>query len=126
MGQVIQLPTQHKRTFSIEKRNNLIGRSDGNNVILLGDRTISRQHAVIGYDRAIHRYFVTDCKSQNGTAVNGRPVKGTMLLNHGDEVRFGCTNLVFWTGTGRAWLETPDAQPVTKDSSIEEEKVPTY
>lgn len=61
-----------------------IGREDENDIVI-HDRRISRQHAVI--ERANDRYFVRDCGSKNGTFVNGEPLQGSAALKDGDEIQ---------------------------------------
>lgn len=61
-----------------------IGRDEDNDVVL-SDRRVSRQHAVI--ERKGDRYHIRDCGSKNGTFVNGTLLQGPMALKDGDEIQ---------------------------------------
>ncbi|MFA5624592.1 MAG: FHA domain-containing protein [Bradymonadales bacterium] len=78
--------------FSLSESQNSIGRTE-DNYILLSDPSISRNHA------AIHNLGITsrltDLGSSNGTFVNGKRVKGDILLQSGDEIRFGNIRFIF-------------------------------
>ena len=68
-----------------------IGR-DGANQLCLIDPTVSRKHCTI---QQIGKQFeLVDLDSLSGTFVNGMPV-GRKLLDHGDTMRIGSTELVF-------------------------------
>ena len=60
--------------------------------IVLDDRTVSREHAVLVRRRA--GWYLQDLESQNGTLVNGQPVVTARLVD-GDEVCFGNVTAVF-------------------------------
>ncbi len=75
----------------LQGRRMWVGRGPGNDV-MLEDRTVSRQHAVLV--RRSSGWHVQDLKSQNNTLVNGECVQSARLLN-GDEVRFGAVVLTF-------------------------------
>lgn len=68
-----------------------IGRQSSNDILLL-DPKVSRQHAVVYIKEG--QVIVEDLSSQNGTFVNGRPVKRTTLSN-GDILRVGNVDLQF-------------------------------
>ena len=62
------------------------GRHDDNDFII-DDPNLSRRHALIeDYDGV---YFLSDCGSQNGTTLNGRPVSGPAQINNGDMIKLG-------------------------------------
>lgn len=61
-----------------------IGREEGNNVVI-PDRRVSRQHAVI--ERKGDRYYIRDCDSKNGTFVNGDLLQEPVPLKDGDEIQ---------------------------------------
>ena len=50
-------------------------------------RTSRERHAIIRYARG--RYYLVDLKSGPGTFVNGRRIRRTQRLKHGDVLRFG-------------------------------------
>lgn len=71
-----------------------IGRQrQGNDIVLSGDRCVSREHALVREEHG--HYTLFDRGSTTGTYVNGHPVKGPVLLHHGDEITMGQTRLRF-------------------------------
>lgn len=67
-----------------------VGRTPENE-IPIPDPAVSRRHARIHVaDDKVH---LTDLDSMNGTMVNGRPLKGSVVLGLGDKVRFGHATL---------------------------------
>ncbi len=71
--------------WPLVRASTVIGR--GNNAdLVLNEATISRAHALFGYEGS--RVFVQDLGSTNGTLVNGNPEART-LLTDGDELRMG-------------------------------------
>jgi signal transduction histidine kinase len=68
-----------------------IGRSSES--LPLTDLTISRRHAELTPDDG--RWYINDLESANGTFVNGKRVKGQLLLQPGDQIRTGATILMF-------------------------------
>lgn len=70
-----------------------VGRGDDNNFVL-PDRWISRNHAMLqGTDRG--QFYLIDLGSRNGTFVNGRRVSVPVILQDGDLITFGQTELRF-------------------------------
>jgi hypothetical protein len=73
-----------------------IGRIEGND-LLIDDKTVSKNHAVIMYERQspedipvpCNEFFILDLGSSNGTLVNNLPVIGAQKLKDGDIIRFG-------------------------------------
>ena len=59
---------------------------------LSADALISRRHAWLGYKDG--RWYISDMDSENGTLVNGTPVK-SQWLNSGDEIQIGNTRIRF-------------------------------
>ena len=87
-----------------------IGRAENNHLILLdADRSVSRWHARItsGPDGPAS---LSDLKSANGTAVNGRPVHGSVPLRSNDSITIGQFRLVF--------REEDDDAPFTIRTSV--------
>ena len=68
-----------------------IGRKSGN-TLSQADLSISRHHCTI--DFAADRFRITDHDSQNGTFVNGIPIKERTLF-HGDQIAVGISVFVF-------------------------------
>ncbi len=69
-----------------------IGRSP-NNQIMIAERHVSRQHAVISFRDGI--FMISDLGSANGTFVNGQPVEAPVALAENDVVRFGEVEFTF-------------------------------
>lgn len=69
-----------------------IGRAPDND-IFLDDPRVSRRHALI--ERLGTRFRLRDLNSDNGTFVNGEPVKGMVWIKPGDEIRIATIQLVF-------------------------------
>lgn len=55
--------------------------------VTLDEDTISRHHATISFDGAHH--LLTDEHSANGTFLNGKRVRASVEINHGDVIGFG-------------------------------------
>src|SRR5258707_7721586 len=53
----------------------------------VADASVADRHAIIRYKRG--RYYVSDLKSAGGTFLNGRRIRRTQPLKHGDNLRFG-------------------------------------
>ncbi|NJM75934.1 MAG: adenylate/guanylate cyclase domain-containing protein [Acaryochloridaceae cyanobacterium RU_4_10] len=70
-----------------------IGR-DPENVILLGDQWMSRNHALL-QKMETGEFYIIDLGSRNGTFVNHRRVNVPTAMRHGDWITFGQTNLQF-------------------------------
>ena len=78
-------------TYTISSDRFSIGRKSENS-LSQADLSISRHHCTI--DLAGDRFRITDHDSQNGTFVNGVPVKERTLF-HGDQVAVGVSVFVF-------------------------------
>jgi pSer/pThr/pTyr-binding forkhead associated (FHA) protein len=70
----------------------LVGRGAENGIRLDADTTVSNRHAVL--DSRTDGIWVEDSGSTNGTFVNGARVTSARLLQPGDVVRIGHTDLV--------------------------------
>lgn len=81
-----------------------IGTAPANDVVVTGDRTISRLHAVL--ERFPGGWCVRDLGSRNGTFVNGVRVLSDQALRAGDEIRVGATRIVFRAEEAEAGLAT--------------------
>lgn len=63
-----------------------LGREEDNEV-WLDDDTISRYHAELAWEK--NQVYVTDCDSLNGVILNGRRIRASMPVRHGDELEIG-------------------------------------
>jgi adenylate cyclase len=77
-----------------------VGRSDDNNLVL-PDRWISRNHAMIQVMET-GEFYLIDLGSRNGTFVNGRRVSVPVTLKDGDQLTFGQTELRFHCPSDRS------------------------
>ncbi|MDR7897159.1 FHA domain-containing protein [Thermosynechococcus sp. JY1332] len=71
-----------------------IGRSEDNSIVL-SDRWMSRNHAMI-QRMGQGEFYLIDLGSRNGTFVNGRRVSIPVALHNGDRITFGQTELDFF------------------------------
>lgn len=72
--------------------------SDLENDLVIAHRTVSRNHAILGYHAG--RYTIADLESTNGTFVNGRRIKQPVPIAPGDEISFGGAKFAMVGGTG--------------------------
>lgn len=86
-----------------------VGRSDDNNLVL-PDRWISRNHAMIQVMET-GEFYLIDLGSRNGSFINGRRVSVPVILTDGDHLTFGQTELQFCC---------PTANPSGTDGSLQE------
>lgn len=78
--------TGRTREIKVGARYFTIGRNPENN-LTISDANLSRQHALIEcFDNFAQ---ITDCGSQNGTAVNGVTIAGAIELRDGDIITLG-------------------------------------
>jgi|688.fasta_scaffold813017_1 pSer/pThr/pTyr-binding forkhead associated (FHA) protein len=106
-----------KRTgeeFNICRYATSIGREIGNDLVIVSDKTISRQHAQIQFKDG--RFLVQDLNSKNGTRVNGKKVVEMTMLKSGDEVSLGLTQMIF--------LLVPDRTNTERIPAVRTETMP--
>jgi pSer/pThr/pTyr-binding forkhead associated (FHA) protein len=72
---------------------NVVGRDDGLAVSLVGESSVSRQHARL--DKSGDDVRLTDLGSTNGTFVNGARISAETPLRVGDTVQFGAVSFRF-------------------------------
>lgn len=70
-----------------------VGRSRDNEVPLSLDKEISRRHAILKLES--DRYVIQDQNSLNGTFVNDERVEGVRVLQDGDKILVGITDIKF-------------------------------
>ena len=81
------------RTYAIGGSGALIGRGEDCAVMLLGDGSISRRHALIRSDG--RQVTVEDAGSTHGTYLSGRRVSAAVAIQRGDMIQVGQTLLRF-------------------------------
>lgn len=64
------------------------------NPIRLRDDEVSRMHATLHYDEASRAFVLTDCRSSNGTFVNGESIR-SRALSGGEQITVGRTAILF-------------------------------
>ncbi len=77
-----------------------VGRSEDNNVVL-SDRWISRNHAMV-QSMETGEFYLIDLGSRNGSFLNGRRVSIPVTLQNGDRLTFGQTELEFYCPVHRS------------------------
>ncbi|MBX3380328.1 MAG: FHA domain-containing protein [Phycisphaeraceae bacterium] len=73
-----------------------VGRDDTCTIQVL-DEQVSRKHLQIRFDPATKLHFAGDYRSANGVFVNGKQVLLDVILNDGDRIRIGNTNLIYFS-----------------------------
>lgn len=83
-------------TYVLPNEVNKLGRNPLTNNIVLTHQSISKDHALIEFDKN-RNAFISDMHSSNGTFVNGRKIPSTskIPLNQNDIVKFGKDNTVY-------------------------------
>lgn len=95
------------------------GRTADNAVAFPHDSNVSRYHAEI--EKRGDEYWLIDLGSSNGTSVDGKTVKGEMLLRDGDRIAFGGTSVVTIEFI-KDKTETPAAGVPANEPTANEEK----
>lgn len=75
-----------------------IGRSEDNNFVIK-DPWLSRNHAMLQYTEG-RNFYLIDLGSRNSSFINGRRVSIPVVLEDGDRVTLGRTELTFYCPTG--------------------------
>jgi FHA domain len=83
---IYDVETGEEERISLDSRRFTIGRLPEND-LTIDDANFSRRHAII--ETVDESITVSDCGSQNGTFVNGRPVLGAVRLRDRDVITFG-------------------------------------
>lgn len=80
------------RTYPLTAATTRIGRLADND-IMLDDVDVSRHHAVVSDTGT--SYVITDLRSANGVFVQGRRIRGSVVLADGDSIRISTHELIF-------------------------------
>ena len=86
-GEVVLIDVVSNRTYPINSPVSRFGRDISNDVVLTGDKSLSRFHFQVTIVN--NEYFVEDAGSRNGTFLNGAPVTAPKKLLNGDIVSAG-------------------------------------
>lgn len=82
--------------YPLGQRTNVVGRDEALPIQIL-DKHVSRKHMHIRFDKNDGRYYLLDMKSKHGVFVNDRKISSEVVLNDGDHIRIGETDLLFTT-----------------------------
>jgi hypothetical protein len=83
---------RQRRALLLEGDRLIVGSAPDCDVVV-GDTSVSRVHAML--HQLNGRWFIEDCDSRNGTAVNGQQLTSLHPLRPSDEVRLGRARVVF-------------------------------
>ncbi len=83
---------QTGQEFNLCRLSTSIGRAISCDIVL-SDKSVSRQHAVIFCMQ--DKFYVEDLSSTNGTTLNRQALTTRVALNSGDELRIGLNPLLF-------------------------------
>jgi serine phosphatase RsbU (regulator of sigma subunit) len=103
----IQSGSRRGKRLRISRDRLVIGRHPGCDIVL-ESAAVSRQHAEVTLSDG--EVWITDLRSRNGTAVNGRQVAERQRLQAGDEIMVGDLQLQFSAGPGNAAGDVIDAE----------------
>ncbi len=88
--------------FALDGDEVVLGRA-ADNAVSIPDTSVSRKHALVR--KTADGWAVSDLGSGNGTLINGEPVDDEVLLNDGDVITMGDTELRFSSGEAGAGAE---------------------
>jgi len=80
--------------YPLGHRTNVIGRDEALLIQIL-DKHVSRKHMQIRFDEKKEDYLALDMKSRHGVFINGSKISNEVVLNDGDEIHIGQTDLLF-------------------------------
>jgi len=92
VGKITLLSERSKKKVLLFKNLLTIGRNPDND-LQLSYPSISRNHAKISCKNK--QFCIQDCKSNNGTFVNGKIITGVSLLKNGDTIRISSIEMEF-------------------------------
>jgi pSer/pThr/pTyr-binding forkhead associated (FHA) protein len=107
---LLDLHTRHQ--FSLSRLATAIGRSIASDIVLL-DKMVSRQHAVIYYVKG--QFYLEDIGSTNGTLLNGKKVESRICLAPGDEIGVGISRLRFILTPAHC---PPGSAPIAQEDTV--------
>lgn len=109
----VQRPDGSVEDVALSKSPILVGRLKSNDIVILGDSAISREHCRFDVDSIKAELTVRDLGSSNGTFINGESVGALPIpMKTGDKVQVGSTLLVL----------SIDPPPVVQETKVPEEK----
>lgn len=97
----------NRRKYELGKKKSVkIGKKSDNDIVVVIDKTISRNHAEIQLTND-NQYLIKDLNSTNGTLINGMKVKEA-FLSQGDLIQVGETSIEFQTYDEKVQIEPSD------------------
>jgi len=93
----INRPGTAPEEFELSKSPVMVGRVKSNDIVIVGDTAVSREHCRFVQDPEGSSFIVEDLGSSNGTFVNGTSLKTKepVKLRGGDKVQVGSTLMIF-------------------------------
>jgi hypothetical protein len=92
----INRPGQKLEEFQLVKSPVLVGRVKSNDIVILGDSAISREHCRFDLDTASGKLTLRDLGSSNGTFLNGSAVGLEPIeVKSGDKIQLGATIMTY-------------------------------
>lgn len=85
---VSNLVDEQSKAFKTPNHHWVLGRDPRYALLAIGDKRLSRAHAVIQYSLE-QGFLITDLESTNGTYVNGERIQKFYTLRDGDKIRLG-------------------------------------
>jgi hypothetical protein len=112
---------QGRSIFELPDGRTVIGRSSNADLVIDGDKAVSRWHADI--ERVGGVWVVRDLDSANGTEVNGEKIFAPHPLRIGDEIRVGDTSLCFRGTTSSEPIATTDRPAKPPNLTVKQRQV---
>lgn len=106
------------RSYQINTPLCKVGRDSANDVILSGDKSLSRFHFQI--QQSGKDFYIEDCRSRNGTLVNGSPLRAPRKLTNGDLISAGMGRYRFAINVPEGTKEIPEDPEATGQFRIED------
>lgn len=92
----IDRPGQKLEEFQLVKSPVLVGRVKTNDIVVLGDSAISREHCRFDLDAESGELTIRDLGSSNGTFLNGAAVGlDPLAVKQGDKIQIGATIVTY-------------------------------
>ena len=108
-------------SFELRTGKNFIGRGEKMDVVLKGDKSVSRErHAIILYEPKLRQFMVQPGESRELFYLNGNVVLNTEIVKAYDRINIGATELMFvpFCGENFSW----DDDGATSDKKENSEK----
>lgn len=92
----VRRPGHPREEFELSKSPILVGRVKTNDIVIVGDTAVSREHCCFEIEPKDRSLTVRDLGSSNGTFVNGKAVSQKALtLKPGDQIQVGATLMIY-------------------------------